>query len=217
MFSVLLVLPLIIDVIHFNRLGSKFLLESSVFGFDYGRFFSHFAYDKSVFMLGTGTIGTLVYSFLYGILYLLQRVFTPLDSFFFFLIAAVITSYYFFVKLFNELIEVVDAKNDGRFYFLLSCILGLVFFTSLSNFFLSGSITFLLSTLVLIAQLFFVKRYAVDDEKRGLIFFALLNCFALFNVTIFLINIFFTNVFFYILFHIRHKIFSVKTILKKPF
>lgn len=217
-FLILLILPFIVDLIYFNKLDSKFLLESSSFGFDYGSFFSQLFYDKSVFISGNYTIMALPFSFLFGVLYFLQEFFTPINSFFLFLIIAVSTSYYFFVKLFNEIIEVVNVRKDNTFYYILSCILGLIFFTSLSNFlWLSSTITVLLVTLVLMAQLFIVKRYVINDEKKKLIFFMILNCFTIFNITTFLINILFTNVFLYILFNVKHKKVFSKDYLKKVF
>ncbi len=216
LFSILLILPFIVDLIYFNKLGFKFLLESSPFGFDYGRFFSYFFYDKSVFTSGNYTISALPFSFLFGSFYLLQKIFTPINSLFLFLIIAITLSYYFFVKLFGEIAEVVNCKKNDIFHYTVVCVLGLIFFTSLSNFiFLSSTIIFLLPTLVLIIQLFFIKRYVINDEKKWLVFFVILNGLALFNITIFLINIFFTNIFFYILFNIRYSLSINKDYFKK--
>jgi len=214
--AILLVSPLIINLFHFNRLGYNFILESSIFGFDYSKLFAEFFYDKSLFVAGNNAVTAISHVFLYGILYVLQIFFTPISSFFIFLIAAIITSYYFFIKLFNELADIVSNKKNDQFYFVLVCILGLIFFASISNFiFLSATVVFLLPVLLLPIQLYFIKRYAINDEKKGLMVFIILNFFNTFNITSFLINAFFVNILLYILLNLRYGVIVSKNHFNK--
>jgi hypothetical protein len=206
----LLVLPFLLNI-YLYRGVSGFVLESSIFGLDYHKFFHDFIGDKALFTSGIYSIAQIIYLSFYLPLNILGIFFSPINSYFLAISIFYVFSFYFLVKFLEALNnEEEKDKTAPLFNYLLS----FLFLSSLSIFvYIKGSILSVLSILILPIQLYFIFSFLKNNNYKYLFYFLLLTFFNIFNPVYFFIN--FISVISLIIFLKLFYNFKIDKIIKK--
>lgn len=205
----LLILPFLLNI-YLYKGASGFVLESSIFGIDYHKFFSDFIINKSLFTSGIYSIPQIIFLFFYFPLYIIGISLSPINAYFLAICVFYVFSFYFLVKFLKALNEEEKDGTISPFYYMLS----FLFLSSLSVFFyIKSSVFSTLPILILPIQLYFIFSFLKNNHYKYLIYFLLLTFFNIFNPVYFFIN--FISVIFLIIFLNLFYNFKIDKIIKK--
>lgn len=173
--AVLIVYPMLYCIVSFAPWHHGQIAESSIYSLDLGRFFHDILLGRSVFNAGNYTVYPLNYFFVYSGVALLEHFFNGIPSYLLFVAAFDLAAFYYFIKLLllvtNDTVEAVSLKR-----FVVICLLGLLYLTSLSNFnYIKSNVIFLLPYLVLLPLLYYATLFVRDGDRRHLIPFLLFS------------------------------------------
>lgn len=206
----LLILPFLLNIYLYKGV-SGFVLESSIFGLDYNKFFSDFIGNKALFTSGIYSTAQIMPLPFYFSLYILGIFFSPINSYFLAISIFYVSSFYFLVK-FLEALNSEEEKDMTAPLF--NYLLSFLFLSSLSIFvYIKGSILSVLSILILPIQLYFIFSFLKNNNYKYLFYFLLLTFFNIFNPVYFFIN--FISVISLIIFLKLFYNFKIDKIIKK--
>lgn len=183
--SVAILIPYIVT--YFQNSNFQYLPEGSIFSLNLGKYFADILKDGVNFFAGTTTSYLLNYIPFYFILWILEFVMSPFAAYLVFISSLSVLSFHTYTHLASHLL-----LNHTRCHSVLDIILiyiiGLLFYTSLSNFmFIQNNIAFLIPVLILPIQMEACYRFIT--KGKGLWSLSIANLFTIFNITHFLINI----------------------------
>ena len=187
----ILITPFLINI--YLNIDNTFILDSTVYGFNYGKAIKDFIFDKSLFFSGNYSISLFAYLPFFIPLYILGMFFSQINAYFVFIIIIYTISFYCGVKLFLEIIGNKSTTNNIYVY-IISSLLSFLFLTSLSNFNLfTSSIFFTISNISFLILLYCILMYHKRNNPLYLIGVLSFSLFSSFNFTNLILNIIFIN------------------------
>ncbi len=209
----LIIAPFVYNLFLYSHLSGGFLMESSIFSLDYGKYFHDLIYNKSHFIGGQYLISISNISFFYGLLYIVELFLSSIPAYFVLVSLFYFFGFYFFIKLFLELDKGETKDTPGKFFII--CLLGLLYFSSLTVFnYIKLNFLFTLPILILPIALYCALKFYKTDQKWYLLFILLLGLVTTSaTLTHFLISALFINIFLLIL-NLEYRV-SIKELIRK--